>query len=185
MKLLIKVLVPTAILLAGVSQASDQKACPKDGVNSPAELHRAWIMEGWEKKPGDKKRFAFDKKLGRFYDLDAPGVFYDDFAPDFETAYTPAQYGQFWEGPFNAMRSALHGLHDEPQAIVGDRVASSTLGFVGRLEARNGEITAIKSRSQLGWECSDGRWVIRHEHNSSQIVPEDEIKAYIGRQDKS
>lgn len=180
MRQFLTILTVTTIAVSSSTHASAEEACPKKGVQSPVELHRAWIMEGWEKKKGDKS-FAFAEELGQFYELDAPGVFYDDFAPDFETAYTARRYGQIWEGPFNEMQSALHGLHDQPQAIVGERVASSTLGFVGRLESKDGKITAIKSRSQLGWECVDGRWVIRHEHNSSQIVPEEKIAEFLGR----
>ncbi len=80
-------------------------------------------------------RFTFSEKLGRYYDLEAPGVYFDDLAPGQETKRTPASYGTMWEGPFNAIRTVRHGFSDPVQAIVGERVASTTLEFVARLEA--------------------------------------------------
>ncbi|YBV94858.1 hypothetical protein M1D80_02395 (plasmid) [Phyllobacteriaceae bacterium JZ32] len=163
----------------GITPAFAQSACPSKGPDAPAELHRVWILEGWNRTEGDP-RFAFAEKLGRYYELDASGVYYDDLAPGQKTAYTPAEYGKMWEGPFNSMRSAKHGISDKVNAIVGDRVASTTLEFVARLEGQDGKIFAIFDRSQLGWEClEEGRWVIRHEHNSSREATVDEIAEFL------
>lgn len=156
-----------------------QPVCPSEGPDSPAELHRTWILEGWDRTEGDPE-FVFAEKLAKYYELDASGVYYDDLAPGQKTVYTPAAYGGMWEGPFNSMRSAKHGISDEVDAIVGDRVASTTLEFVARLEGRDGNISAIFDRSQLGWECLDeGRWVIRHEHNSSREATVEEIAGFL------
>jgi len=174
MKPLTRLIAASALIGAIAQPALSQESCPAAGPSGPAALHRAWILVGWDRQQGDPP-LVFSQKLGDYYELDAPGVFYDDLAPDAATARSPAEYGALWEGPFNRMRSARHGIADAPQAIVGEDVASSTLEFVGRLEGANGEITAIRTRSQLGWECAGGRWVIRQEHNSSRIVPEHEI----------
>jgi ketosteroid isomerase-like protein len=156
-----------------------QALCPSEGANAPPDLHVTWIMEGWEKRQGDGE-FVFAEKLGRYYDLEAPGVYFDDLSPEQVTMRTPASYGAMWEGPFNAMRSARHGISDPVEAIVGDRVASSTLEFVALLEAADGTFSAIFDRSQLGWEChSDGRWVIRHESNSSRPAQVHEIEEFL------
>lgn len=63
------------------AQQETPPACPAAGPDRPAELHRSWILEGWERAPGDPA-FKFADKLGRYYDLDGEGVFYDDLAPE-------------------------------------------------------------------------------------------------------
>ncbi len=68
-------------------------------------LHETWILDGWERAPGDPD-FVFAEKLARYYDLEDPGVFYDDPAPDGKTARRAIDYGAMWEGPFNNMHSA-------------------------------------------------------------------------------
>lgn len=178
-------MIVSSVLIGATSQpALSQEKCPAEGPSSPADLHRSWILEGWDRQKGDAP-FVFSRKLGAYYELHAPGVFYDDLAPGAQTARSPAAYGALWEGPFNQMRSARHGIADAPQAIVGQKVASSSLEFVGRLEGADGAITAIRTRSQLGWECAAGRWVIRQEHNSSRIVPEHEITELLKGEDQS
>lgn len=170
------------MLAAGAAFAQEpaQATCATDGPNGPADLHRSWILEGWERAPGDPA-FVFADKLGRYYDLDGQGVFYDDLAPNFQTARRAIDYGAMWEGPFNNMRSAVHSISDGPDVIVGERIASSTLEFVARLEANDGTVTAIIDRSQLGWECTGERWVIRHEHNSARTVTKAEIAPFLAR----
>lgn len=174
-----KIIIVIAATLGSLTPVLAQATCPIEGDNAPAALHESWILEGWEKRKGDPT-FVFAEKLGRYYELDAPGVYYDDLAPGQRTQKTPSAYGAMWEGPFNSMMSARHGISDGVQALVGDRVASTTLEFVARLEAADGSITAIFDRSQLGWECTDAdRWVIRHEHNSSRSATAEEIERYL------
>jgi ketosteroid isomerase-like protein len=168
-----------AIAMVGPLPVHAQQTCPTKGADAPPQLHETWILDGWEKRVGDDE-FVFAKKLGRYYDLQAPGVYFDDLAPGQATMRTPASYGAMWEGPFNAMRSAQHGISDPVQAIIGDRVASTTLEFVAQLEAADGTVSAIFDRSQLGWEChADGRWVIRHESNSSRPAQVEEIEEFL------
>ncbi|MFC4236633.1 hypothetical protein ACFOY8_15610 [Thalassospira xianhensis] len=80
------------------------------------------------------------------------------------------------------MHSARHAISDGPDAIVGNNVASTTLEFVARLEAQDGTITAIRDRSQLGWQCDGNRWVIRHEHNSAGSSPKLKLPPISNRQ---
>ncbi len=167
----------SAFSTAAFGQSQTASSCPTDGPDSPAILHETWILEGWDRQPNDRA-FVFAEKLGRYYDLEGPGVFYDDLAPDGKTARRAIDYGTMWEEPFNNMRSAHHAVSDGPDAIVGGFVASTTLEFVARLEARDGTVTAIRDRSQLGWQCDGNRWIIRHEHNSARIVTEAEIAPY-------
>ena len=69
----------------------------------------------------------------------------------------------------------LHALTDANDMLVGDGVASTTLGFVGTIDRLDGEVIAFDGRSQLGWACKDGAWKIRHELNYAWVVDPEEI----------
>jgi hypothetical protein len=144
-------------------------------------LHEEWIMEGWERRDGDPD-FVFRDKMAKYYDLANPaGIFWDNFAPGETQLFTDAAvYGGNWEGLQNAARSILHGMRDGG-AVVGEGVASSTVGFVGRIERLTGEIVAFDARSQLGWECVDGIWKIKQELNYAWIVEPEAINPILGR----
>jgi hypothetical protein len=116
-----------AYLLAATSLSAE--TCPKDGVDAPGALHAAWIMEGWERREGDPA-FVFAEKMGRYYDLkNTEGVFFDNFAPgDAQLFDDAAFYGANWEDLQNGARSVLHGVTEANDVIVGDTVASTTLG---------------------------------------------------------
>lgn len=172
-----------AVLTAVAAPVVAQEArCPREGSNAPAALHKQWIMEGWERREGDPP-FDFARKLGKFYDLkDSKGVFWDNFAPgDSQLFHDAVRYGENWKQLQDAARSVLHGLTDQGDALVGDQVASTTLGFVGRLERLSGEIIAFRARSQLGWQCSGGTWKIRHEMNYAWEVEPKTIEPLLGR----
>ena len=96
-------------------------------------------MEGWERRDG-YPAFVFADKMGKFYDLENPaGIFWDNFAPGDTQLFTDARvYGENWESLQNDARSVLHGMTDGHNAVVGDKVASSAVGFVGRLERLDG-----------------------------------------------
>lgn len=44
--------------------------CPSSGQGSVAELHRDWLMIGWERDAGDPA-FTFKQDLGKYYDFAA------------------------------------------------------------------------------------------------------------------
>ncbi len=151
------------------------QTCPQMGDEAPMALHEHWMMEGWERREGDPD-FVFAQKMSRYYDLeDTKGVFYDNFAPgDAQLFRDAAVYGANWEGLQNASRSVLHALTNANDMLLGDDVASTTLGFVGTIDRLDGEVIAFDGRSQLGWACKDGAWKIRHELNYAWVVdPED------------
>lgn len=159
-----------------------ENACPQGGPDSPLALHTDWIMEGWERREGDSD-FVFANKMARYYDLEDPaGVFYDNFAPGETQLFgSGAQYGANWEDLQNAARSIRHGLTDGHDEIVGERIASTTLGFVGLIDRLDGQVIAFDGRSQLGWECDGGDWKIRHELNYAWVVEPDEIAPFFDR----
>lgn len=167
-----------AAALAGPALAQEV-ACPREGPSSPLELHTTWIMEGWERREGDPP-FDFAAEMDRFYDLeDTAGVFYDNFAPgDVQIFDDAVEYGRNWEATVNSSRSILHALTGHEDQRVGDTVASTTLGFVGDITRLTGERIPFDARSQIGWECAGGEWVIRQEMNYAWVVEPEEIAPY-------
>jgi hypothetical protein len=162
--------------------AAQEASCPQSGDKVPLALHSDWLMKGWERHEGDPT-FVFSQKMGEYYDLETPqGVFYDNFAPgDTQLFRDAARYGANWEGLQNAARSVVHGLTDGHDAIVGDGIASTTLGFVGRIDRLDGKVIAFEGRSQLGWQCVEGAWKIRHEMNYAWVVEPQAIERLLGR----
>lgn len=162
--------------------AAQDAACPQSGADSPLQLHKDWIMMGWQRNEGDPK-FVFSQKLNRYYDLkNTNGVFYDNFAPGSSQLFRDsARYGVNWEDLQNAARSVHHGLTGANDVIISDKVASTTLGFVGRIDRLDGKVIAFDGRSQLGWTCVDGTWKIHHELNYAWIVEPDTIANLLGK----
>lgn len=162
--------------------AQDGSRCPTEGVGAPLTLHEEWIMEGWERRDGDPA-FDFATRMGKYYDLDdSSGVFWDNFAPGDTQLFDDASiYGPNWTDLQNSARSVLHGITDGNHAIVGDNVASTTLGFVGRLEKLTGEVIAFDARSQLGWTCAKGTWKIKQELNYAWVVDPQTIEPMLGK----
>jgi ketosteroid isomerase-like protein len=157
-------------------------ACPSSpGATSPGELHRQWILEGWERREGDG-RFVFADKLGRFYSQESDLHLYDDYDPQHRVAQTAAEYGNFWEGPFNNFKSARHAVTDGPDVLIGGELATTTLEFVARLELSDGKVNSIRARSSLVWRCEDGSWRIVREQNSVRDVPPDEVQTVLEKE---
>ena len=171
-------------LAASLPLPAQEPPCPADGPQGPLALHKEWVMQGWERREGDPP-FDFVQKMGKYYDTrDASGVFYDNFAPGETKLFDDAlRYGRNWEGLQNAARSVRHGLTGGHHALVDGRIASTTVGFVGRLDRLDGEVVAFDARSQLGWECRGGAWKIRHELNYAWPVEPEAIEDVLGRVD--
>jgi ketosteroid isomerase-like protein len=161
------------------SPAAAAPACPTSGPESPGELHRQWILEGWEYRPGDPQ-FSFRNKLGRFYDWDAKdAVLFDDFDPERRAVRSVADYQAIWEPIFRGNRSARHAVSDAPVTMFGSDLAASSLEFTARIETLAGRVTGIRTRSDLVWRCRPGGWKIAREHNSSRIIPTTEAERVI------
>ncbi|MDK2122747.1 hypothetical protein [Parachitinimonas caeni] len=169
-----------AACLLPVSATVWAKPCPQTGNEAPLALHKSWILQGWERKPGDPP-FVFAQKMRRYYDLASPqGVFYDNFAPgQTQLFHNAGLYGANWEALQNNARSIAHALTGGHDQIAGSKVASTTLGFVGKLHRQDDEIIAFDGRSQLGWVCQKGHWKIRHEMNYAWLVKPEAIASYL------
>lgn len=155
-------------------------ACPESGAMSPGELHRQWILEGWERHEGDG-RFVFAEKLGRFYSQGNDLHLYDSYDPKHRVARTAAEYSSFWEKPFDSFKSAHHAVTDGPDVLIDGGLAATTLEFVARLELPDGTVTANRARSAVVWRCEEGSWRIVREQNAVREVPRAEVEAALKR----
>lgn len=153
-------------------------ACPAAAASAtPGELHRQWILDGWERREGDPP-FRFDQKLGRFYSPAEDLHIYDSFDPQHRVARTAAEYRDAWEATFNGLKSARHAVTDEPNVLMlGEGFASTTLEFVARLETPGGRVTGARARSAIVWRCEAGGWRIVREQNAVRVVPTEEVEA--------
>ena len=126
--------------------------CPLFGERSAGALHRRWILEGWERAPGDG-RFSFREKLGRYYDWENPDVvLYDDFDPQHRVARSAAAYAAIWEPIFNTVRSARHVVSDEPAVLPSSGgLTASTMEFAALIEGADGKVTPVRTRSDTVW----------------------------------
>lgn len=146
-----------------------------------AALHREWILVGWEHKASDRP-FSFRRKLGRYYDWSANDVLlYDDFDPQHRIVRSAAEYGAIWDPSFAALRTAHHRVTMEPVVLVSNDLATSTLQFTARLERKDGKVTGIRTLSSLVWRKIGTDWKIVREHNSTVVVPTDQIDALMNQ----
>lgn len=153
--------------------------CAATGSKSPGELHREWIMVGWEKRRSDPP-FDFRQRLGQLYHWNSSDVrLYDDFDPQHRVARSAGEWASIWTEPFTALRAARHSIMDGPDVIDGSVLSASTLEFAARLETAEEEIVGIRARSSLVWQCTSTGWRIVREHTSTRRVPREEIDAIV------
>jgi ketosteroid isomerase-like protein len=164
----------------GQAQSAAAVQCATSGSASAPELHKEWILVGWD-KPTIGQSWVFREKLGKYYDWEAnDAVLYDDMAPDYRIARSPEEYRSLFEPSFQALRRANHLVLNGPETVFGDELATSTLEFAGRLEPADSQsIIAIRTRSSIVWRCTNGDWKIFREHNSSRrITPAESQKLF-------
>lgn len=165
-------------LSSGLLQAAEN-ACEQTGVNSPLVLHKHWIMKGWEKQK-NAPEFIFENKMSRYYNLKDPkGIYWDNFAPGESQLFDDSSvYGANWEGLQANAETVTHALTEGFGELVGEKIASTAIGFVGTITQKNGGAIPFNGRSQLGWRCDNGNWKIHQELNYAWVVTEEEIAHY-------
>ncbi|MET0405284.1 MAG: nuclear transport factor 2 family protein [Cystobacter sp.] len=167
--------------MAAQAREPGPEHCPLTGDQAISGRHRAWILEGWERREADPP-FVFSRQLGRFYSESDTGVrLYDDFDPEHRVAHGASQYAAIFEPVFREARSARHAVVDGPWARQSGALGTSVLEFVVRLEGKEGALVAARTRSSLVWRCEKGRWNIVEEHNSSTFIPVAEAEAALAR----
>lgn len=165
------------------SEPPPENTCAASGPASPGELHREWIMVGWEKRRGDPP-FDFRARLGHLYHWDSDNVrLYDDFDPEHRLARSASEWASTWTDTFTALRAARHSVMDGPYVVDGGRLAASHLEFAARLETADGEIIGNRARSSMVWQCTSDGWKIIREHTSTRLVPREEIDAIVAARD--
>ena len=169
-------------LMCTLAASAAHADCSQEGPTAPLALHQTWIMQGWERHEQDPE-FVFAEKMAKYYDLENPkGVFWDNFAPGETQLFTDANvYGPNWEPLQAAAKSIKHGMTDGNSALVGQDIASTTVGFVGRLEKLDGSVVSFDARSQLGWRCVGDAWKIKQEMNYAWVVEPEAIDSILGR----
>ncbi len=162
---------------SAVAQTAIAPACASGGNASVAALSREWILAGWERKAGDGP-LNFREKLGKYYDWSSPDVvLYDDFDPQHRVVRSPAAYGAIWEPGFSALNTAHHRFAMGLFVLSSGDLAVATLQWVARLEGGDGKVTGIRSFTTLAWRCTGDGWKIVREHNSSVVLPANQVDA--------
>jgi ketosteroid isomerase-like protein len=155
------------------SQAPSDATTDKRNISEDsliAQLHRDWILIGWEKKEGEK--FDYTAKLGKYYDWKEKDVIlYDDFDPQKRIAKSAAEYKAVWEPGFSTLKSARHRIVYGPHVLVSEKIASSTLQFEADITNADGKVTKIRTFTSLVWKKTAGGWKIVREHNSTVVLP--------------
>ncbi|WP_050469232.1 hypothetical protein [Herbaspirillum chlorophenolicum] len=142
----------------------------------PDELHRQWILEGWERSEGDAP-FSFREKLGRFYSSGNDLHLYDSFDPQHRVAHSAEDYCDYFEAVFNGFKSARHAVTDGPDTLKGEDFSATTLEFVARLETLGGKVIGCRARSAMVWRRENGAWRIVREQNAVREVPLEEVES--------
>ncbi|SFV30865.1 SnoaL-like domain-containing protein [Devosia crocina] len=145
-----------------------------------AELQRRWILEGWEKSPGE--RFVFKDKAGQFYDWASKDVaLFDSFDPELRLARSPGEWAEAFEASFNRMHSALHAVIAEPDVLVCGDIAASAFGFCARLQRGHGMASGVLCRTSHVFTRSSGDWKIVREHTSGRTITAAEAEELLAR----
>ena len=140
-----------------------------------AELQRRWILQGWEKAPGEK--FVFKDKAGIFYDWESADMaLYDSFDPDLRLARSPGEWAEAFEASFDRMHSALHAVIAEPQVLVSGAFAASTFEFCARIQRADGTANGVICRTSHVFGLRARGWKIVREHTSGRTVPVEEVE---------
>ena len=151
--------------------AEMQNHCATTGKDGVADLHRDWLMIGWERDPGDPD-FNFRADLGRYYDFTRNDLsLFDDFDPKLQVRRTADDYGSIWYQFVPTFKSVHHKITEQPSPIaVGPGYSHSVLEFVFEVTPKQGDVMYLISRSSILWRCGTDGWKIYREHNSAKPI---------------
>jgi ketosteroid isomerase-like protein len=156
---------------APLPAAEGQSNCANTGKDGVADLHRDWLMIGWERNDGDPD-FNFRTDLGRYYDFTRKDLsLFDDFDPKLQARNTADSYGSIWYQFVPTFKSVHHKIIEEPSPIaVGPGYSHSILEFVFEVTPKKGDVMYLVSRSSILWRCGPDGWKIYREHNSARPI---------------
>lgn len=152
--------------------------CPASGQGSVAELHRDWLMIGWERDAGDPA-FNFKQDLGKYYDFARKDLnLFDDFDPALKVRNTAEDYGTIWHALVPNFKSVHHKITEGPNVVpVGPSYSHSVMEFAFEVTANNGSVSHLISRTSILWRCSPEGWKIYKEHNSARPIAAEAYRA--------
>lgn len=155
---------------------TDRETTTRADEQEVAALQQSWIL-GWDKAEGVPLP-AFPEVLGRYYDLDAPVILFDDFDPQRRIFRRVQDYAEaFWPG-FSQMRSAAHAVETRPQVIVEGDLAATQMVFIALLTQPDGAVVATRATSSQVWRrTEDLGWRIARDHTGVEVIPVDEARA--------
>lgn len=168
---MIKHILMTAALAACASSFAAEPAshCAAAGKDSVAELHRDWLMIGWERDAGDPE-FNFRQDLGKYYDFTRSDLsLFDDFDPQLKVRNTAEDYGKVWYGMVPNFKSVHHKITEQPAVVAaGPGYSHSVMEFVFEVTPKAGQPMYLVSRTSILWRCTTEGWKIYKEHNSAR-----------------
>jgi ketosteroid isomerase-like protein len=143
--------------------------CASSGKDSVGQLHRDWLMIGWERDAGDPD-FNFRKDLGKYYDFNSQDLnLFDDFDPELKVRHTSDDYGKVWYGLVPKFKSVHHKITEQPGVVAaGQGYSHSVMEFVFEVTPKQGDPMYFISRTSLLWRCTADGWKIFKEHNSAR-----------------
>jgi hypothetical protein len=143
---------------APLPAAEGQSNCANTGKDGVADLHRDWLMIGWERNDGDPD-FNFRTDLGRYYDFTRKDLsLFDDFDPKLQARNTADSYGSIWYQFVPTFKSVHHKIIEEPSPIaVGPGYSHSILEFVFEVTPKKGDVMYLVSRSSIPVALRSGR----------------------------
>nr|WP_315219234.1 hypothetical protein [uncultured Duganella sp.] len=153
--------------------------CPTTGTNSVAELHREWLMVGWERDAGDPA-FNFKQDLGKYYDFARTDLnLFDDFDPALKVRATAQDYGTIWHALVPNFKSVHHKITEGPNVVAaGPSYSHSVMEFAFEVTPNKGDVAHLVSRTSILWRCGPDGWKIFKEHNSARPLGADAYRAY-------
>lgn len=159
-----------ACFVCSTSFSADLRTnCPTSGKDGVGELHREWLLTGWERDAGDPD-FNFRKDLGKYYDFASRDLsLFDDFDPELKVRNTADDYGKVWYGLVPKFKSVHHKITEQPGVIpVGPSYSHSVMEFVFEVTPKQGDVMYLISRTSILWRCTPDGWKIFKEHNSAR-----------------
>ncbi|MCS0628104.1 hypothetical protein NX786_01925 [Telluria mixta] len=151
--------------------AEPRQSCPSSGKDGVAELHRDWLLTGWERDDGDPE-FNFRNDLGKYYDFTRADLsLFDDFDPELKVRNTADDYGKIWYGLVPKFKSVHHKITEQPGVVAaGPGYSHSVMEFVFEVTPKRGDKMYLISRTSILWRCTPAGWKIYKEHNSARPV---------------
>lgn len=145
--------------------------CASTGKEGVAQLHRDWLMIGWERDAGDPD-FNFRKDLGKYYDFNSRDLnLFDDFDPELKVRNTADDYGKVRYGLVPKFKSVHHKITEQPGVVAaGPGYSHSVMEFVFEVTPKQGDVMHLISRTSILWRCTSDGWKIFKEHNSARPV---------------